>query len=204
MTDNITRTGSLRNGICFELSYRCGARWDDKQGWLDWSGVGEETTSAFPPSISIEFTGNIEVLREAGCIDERMWLTLQRRFAGGNRGHCGRDIKKQEWSRARRPTTDDPERIVVRRHAKAPDDNWPFYLPAITELVRADVLRELRRKAAEKAKSREQLERILALTPDETRELVKLIRADGLDSIDEMKRFLEALEKKAAADEGVR
>lgn len=202
MDDAIIRNGSLRNGIRFEFSYWRGARWDERQGWLDWSGVGEQTTSAFPPRISIAFTGNVAALREAGCIDERIWLTMQRGAVGGNRGHCGRDTKKQEWSRARRPTDDDPGRIVVRRRADAPDDNWPFYLPAVTELLRADVFREFRRKEAEKAKSREQLGRILALTPDETRELVERLRADGWDDrCDETKRFLDALEKKAKADE---
>ncbi len=196
---DITRVGSLRNGmIRFEFSYCRGARWDERQGWLDWSGVGEKTTSAFPPSIHIAFTGKVEVLREAGCIDERMWLTMQRGAAGRNRGHCGRDAKKQQWSRARRPTDDDPERIVVRRNADAPDDHWPFYLPAVTELLRADVFREFRRKEAEKAKSRELLERILALTPDETRKLVDRLRAEGWDSSDEATRFLDALEERIA------
>lgn len=199
MIDEIIRSGSLRNEIRFDLSYRRGARWDERRGWLDWSGVGEATTSAFPPSISIAFTGNVEVLREAGCIDERMWLTMQRGAAGENRGHSGRDTKKQRWSRARRPTVDDPERIVVCRHADAPDDNWPFYLLAVTELLRADVFREFRRIAAQKARNREFLERILDLTPDETRELVDRCRAAGLDSCDKTKRFLDALEKRATA-----
>lgn len=201
MADNITRRGSLRNGISFELSYRRGARWDEKQGWLDWSGVGEEITSAFPPRIRIAFTGNVEALREAGCIDERMWLTMQRGATGGNRGHCGRDARKREWSRARRPTDDDPGRILVCRRAEAPDDNWPFYLPAVTELLRADVFRELRRKAAEEATSKQQLERILALTSDETRYLVERLRADGWDSCNKTKEFLNALEKRAGTEE---
>lgn len=199
---DITRVGSLRNGmIRFEFSYYRGARWDESHGWLDWSGVGEASTSAFPPRIRIAFTGNVAALREAGCVDERMWLTMQRGGAGGNRGHCGRDAKKQEWSRSRRPTDDDPERIVVRRSAAAPDDNWPFYLPAITELLRADVFRECRREAAEKAKYKKQLETILALAPHETRELVERLRADGFDRSEAAKRFLDALEKKAEAQE---
>lgn len=198
---DITRKGSLRNGIGFEFSYYRGARWDEKQGWLDWSGVGEATTSAFPPRIDIAFTGNAAALREAGCVDERMWLTMQRGAAGKNRGHCGRDAQKQEWSRARRPTDDDPERIVVRRRVAAPDDNWPFYLPAVTELLRADVFRELRREAAEKAKDRKQLEAILALTPHETRELVQVLRNEGWARRDSAKRFLDALEKRAEAQE---
>jgi hypothetical protein len=201
VADDITRTGSLRSGIRFEFSYQRGARWDGKHGWLDWSGAGEETTSAFPPSIRIAFTGNVEVLREAGCIDEHMWLTMQRSATGRRRGHCGRDARKQEWSRARRPTEDDPERIEVRRAAAAPDNNWPFYLPAVTELLRADVLREFRHKEAQKTESREQLDRILALTPDETRELVARLRADGWGNSDLTKRFLDSLEARALAAE---
>jgi hypothetical protein len=201
MTDDITRSGSLCNGIIrFELSYHRGARWDDRQGWLDWSGVGKAPTSAFPPQITIAFTGNVEVLREAGCIDERMWVTMQRGVAGGNRGHCGRDTKKQDWSRRRRPTADHPGRIIVHRCAPAPDDNWPFYLPAVTELLRADVFRELRRKAAEKKESREQLARVLALTPEETLKLVQRLRTEAWATCDKGKQFIDALEGKAMAE----
>lgn len=73
-------------------------------------------------------------------------------------------------------------------------------LPGITELLRADVLRVLRREAADQAESREQLERILALTPHETRDLVERLRADGWDSCDKTKRFLAALEERARTE----
>jgi hypothetical protein len=120
VADDITRSGSLRNGIQFEFSYRGGARWDERQGWLDWSVVGQETTSALPPSISIAFTGNIELLREAGCIDERMWLTMQRGRLRETAATAGGIQSASSASERLRPdmTTDELQAAIKRAVAK--------------------------------------------------------------------------------------
>lgn len=207
MTDEIIRRGKLRNGVAWELVYSPGARWDEKRGWVDWSGDDSQTTpttSAIAPRVRISYTGNTGALRELGCIDDKMWLTMQRSLTGAKRGHCGRDCHGQEWSRARRPSDDDPGRIVVRRRAKAPDSAWPFHLPAVTELSRMDVLREHRRKTAEKEESRKQFETILALTADETRELIYRLRAEGWGNGSEAAhRFLDALSRRAEGSTGI-
>ncbi len=162
MADQISRLGKICGGISFELSYRRGIRWDEDLGWLDWSGDGN-VRSHNPPEIRIAFTGNTKVLREAGCIDDRMWTTMQRSSPRTNRGHCGMDAQRQQWSRSRQPTPDDPDVITVNRRAKAPDSSWPTHLPAVTEILRADILKQVRRQLAEEERAKAPSHRVEAM-----------------------------------------
>lgn len=169
---NVTRQGTLQGGISFTFNFR----------WWDTSQCPDFGT--IDPTLVIEYLGSKEALRNAGCIDDRMWDTLGR---GGRKGHCGRDQRGEEWSRRNQATDEDPHRMVIRRRMAVPAGTWPDYLPAVADL-RQDVRREVRTAEANAAEKAEWCAKITLalrdLTPDERAEFdtkTEKIMAEALE-----------------------